>query len=154
VVTLNKPGWRLAVNSAILDANAQVEAVSDQNGEPVNPPPPAGWQYALVNLTVTNVGLGTGSPAGFFQGQYLDPPGIGLVENTPGGTTSQVRGYPEQTCQAPPLDLNSPSAQVQPGQAETGNLCFEIGSQDASTTLLYALSGVHDYFSNQWFALH
>jgi hypothetical protein len=160
-LTLNRPGWRLRVNSAILDANAQVEAVTDQNGDLVNPPPQVGWQYALVNLTVTNEGLGAGSPAYFFQGPSLDPPGIGLVENTPGGTTSIVRGAPEQTCVAPPLDLNTPnpldpnaSNQVAPGESETGNLCFEIGSPHASTTLLYALSGVHEYFSTQWFALH
>jgi hypothetical protein len=117
---------------------------TDQNGDPVNPPSQVGWQYALVNLTVTNEGLGTGSPAYFFQGPSLDPPGIGLVENTPGGTTSIVRGAPEQTCVAPPLDLNTPEPldpnapnQVAPGESETGNLCFEIGSL-AGPVLKYA----------------
>ena len=43
--------WRLTVNAAALDADAQVDGL--------NPPPPAGSQYALVNVSLTYVGPGT-----------------------------------------------------------------------------------------------
>src|SRR5947207_2360511 len=45
-------GWQLKVNSAVLNADAEVEAVTDQYGNPVNSPPPAGAQYTLVNVSM------------------------------------------------------------------------------------------------------
>lgn len=44
--------------------------------------------------------------------------------------------YDVYGCQPPPLDLNSDFTPVFSGQTVTGNLCFEIASDDAATLLL------------------
>jgi hypothetical protein len=149
---------QLTLNSVLLDANTQVAAVTDQNGEPVNQPPPAGYQYALASLSVTNSLSYPISLADYFQGDVLDPAGAYLVEDAHGpdpgfepfndGHWSQL----DPLCQAPALDLNS-SNPVPPGQT-TGNLCFTISSQDASTTMFVLLVGGHEVWKPQWFALN
>lgn len=53
-------GWRVRVNSAIINADTQVEAVIDPStGLPANPPPSAGSQYTLVNVTLTYLRRGS-----------------------------------------------------------------------------------------------
>jgi hypothetical protein len=115
--------FELTVNSTTLNATAEVEAVTDPNtGQPVNGPPPAGDQYTLVNLTLTNKGSTYTSNLPDF-----------LKNVSAEGATSAL--YKPDTCVPPPLDLGSIGT-VDTGQTETGNLCFTIASTDASVLLL------------------
>jgi hypothetical protein len=109
-------GWQMKVNSTIINADAQVEAVNNQS------PPPAGTQYTLVNVSMTYTGAGSRSLPGYLQ------PGVQAVG---AGNAGSVYG-----CQPPPLDLNSDFTPVSSGQTVTGNLCFEIASDDAARLLL------------------
>jgi hypothetical protein len=111
--------WEMKVNSAMLNADAAVEAVNNQ------PPPPAGAQYTLVNVSMTYVGGGSSSLPGYLQSGAW----------TAGAGNA---GYNVYGCQPPPLDLNSDFTPVFSGQTVTGNLCFEIASNDAGTLLLGA----------------
>lgn len=112
-------GWKVKVNSAIINADAQVEAVMYQ-GKPANPTPPAGHQYTLVNATATYVGSGSSDLADFAV--HLETEGAHNLPYTLG-------------CSPPPLDLESIGI-VSSGQGGTGNLCYEIASNDAGTLLL------------------
>jgi len=118
-VTLNDPagtGWRMTVNSATLDANAQVEAV---NG---NVPPPAGQQYAVVNLSLT---LLNGGP-------------IQLKEFTMGRLLAYAHNHDYLTGECTPPSPDISAETVNSGQTATGNLCFVIFTTDASKLLLSA----------------
>lgn len=113
-------GWQLKVNSAILNADTQVEAVIDPgSGEPANPQPPPGAQFTLVNVSMTYMGGGSSSLPDYLQS------GVQTVG-------SRNAGYNVYGCQPPPLDLNSDFTPVFSGQTVTGNLCFEIASNDAA----------------------
>jgi hypothetical protein len=126
-------GWRFKVNSATLDADAEVEAVVDPwTGLPANLPPPAGYQYALVNASMTNVNSPSGNLGGYVKN--------GIEAD---GSTSYQPG-----CIPAPLDLSS-VAQVQSGQTATGYLCFEIRSTDAHALILAGASKI----GTTWFAL-
>ncbi len=123
--------WQMKVNSATLNADAAVEAVNNQ------PPPPTGAQYTLANVSMTYVGGGSRSLPGYLQS------GVWTVG-------AGNAGYNVYGCQPPPLDLNSDFSPVSSGQTVTGNLCFEIASNDAGTLLLgaYGTTG-----QAVWFAL-
>jgi hypothetical protein len=112
-------GWQLKVNSVILNADSQVEAVDSQS------PPPAGAQYTLVNVSMTYAGSDTSVPA---------LPLSGVLAVGAGNAGYDVDGL----CIPPPLDLGSDFTQVSSGQSVTGNLCFEIASHDAATLMLTA----------------
>jgi hypothetical protein len=131
-------GWQMKVNSATINADAAVEAVTDQYGNPVNTPPPAGAQYTLVNVSMTYTGAGSRSLPGYLQ-SGVQAVGAGNA------------GYNVYGCTPPPLDLNSDFTPVSSGQTVTGNLCFEIASNDAATLMLtaYGSAGLA-----VWFALH
>ena len=60
-------------------------------------------------------------------------------------------GYNVGGCQPPPLDLNSDFTPVSSGQTVTGNLCFEIASNDAASLHLQG-RGVDG--GPSWFKLH
>jgi hypothetical protein len=127
-------GWKVKVNSAIINADAQVEAV---NG---NVPPPAGAQYSLVNLSMTYTNGGSGD-LGFFAQGYLGTEGAGNA------------GYAaDGQCETPAPDLGV-VGQVFSGQTETGNLCFLIASNDAATLLLNGPAVVGNVQLPVWFAL-
>lgn len=135
-------GWQFKVNSATLNATAEVEAVKDQHGNPVNPPPAAGNQYALVNATVTYVGA---DPS--YLGERIKSDLLAEADH------DLNPYYPDDQCTPPPLDLGS-VGEVTTGQSATGNLCLEITSSDAPTLMLggYVTMGQNtDLF---WFALH
>ena len=120
-------GWQLKVNSALINADTEVESVIDPgSGRPANPAPPAGAQYTLVNVSMT------------YQGDYQGDgtsslPGVlfGVLAEGAGNA-----GYSVDACQPPPLDLDSDFTPVFSGQTVTGNLCFEIASNDAASLLL------------------
>ena len=135
-------GWELKVNSALINADTEVEAVIDPgSGRPANPAPPAGAQYTLVNVSMT------------YQGDYQGDgtsslPGVlfGVLAEGAGNA-----GYSVDACQPPPLDLDSDFTPVFSGQTVTGNLCFEIASNDAASLLLQGGRGMDGLPA--WFAL-
>jgi hypothetical protein len=131
-------GWKLKVNSALLDADAKVEAVTDLNGNHPNSPPPTGAQYALVNVSLTYLGGASGS-----VGEYVF---------TWLGAVGERNTEYQAMCTPPPLDLSLMFQPVLTGQITTGNLCFEIASRDAASLLLggYREAGG----TTVWFALH
>jgi hypothetical protein len=134
--------WLLKVNTATLNADAQVEAVIDpQTGRPANGPPPAGAQYTLLNLSLTYTGGGSASVESFiFDG--------GIV--TEGAHNAEYRAE----CIPPWPDLNDlPNDQVFSNQAVTGNLCFTIASNDAGTLLLKSETTSGSVEHDVWFAL-
>jgi hypothetical protein len=127
-------GWQLTVNSAIIDADPQVEAVTG------NPPPPAGMQYALVNVSLTYVATGFSNVSSYVD-YWLGAEGAGNAR------------YP-LACTPPPLDLSAVLEPSYTGQTVTGNLCFEIASSDASTLLLFGtVTTPIDYYKTVYFAL-
>ena len=131
-------GWQLKVNSALINADSEVEAVIDpDSGLPANPAPPAGAQYTLVNVSMTYQGGGSYSLPGYLLGVQAE--GAGNA------------GYNVDGCQPPPLDLDSDFTPVFSGQTVTGNLCFEIASNDAASLLL---QGRGTAGLPAWFALH
>jgi len=133
-------GWRLKVNSAAIDADPQVEAVTDQYGHPSNPPPPGGAQYALVNVSLTYVANGSSSVSGYVD--YW----LGVV----GARNARY----QLGCTPPPLDLSAVVDATDSGQTATGNICFEIASSDASTLVLFGtVTTPDDYYKTVYFAL-
>ena len=132
-------GWQLKVNSALINADSEVEAVIDPySGLPdANPPPPAGAQYTLVNVSMTYQGGGSYSLPGYLLG----------VQAVGAGNA----GYNVDGCQPPPLYLDSDFTPVFSGQTVTGNLCFEIASNDAASLLLQGRGTAR---LPAWFALH
>jgi hypothetical protein len=127
-------GWRLKVNSATLNADSEVEAVIDPwSGLPANPTPQPGDQYTLVNVSMTNLSSPKGDLAGYVKNKVLADDDY------------------NQGCTPPAVDLSSVS-QVQTGQTETGNLCFEIPSGAAAKLMLDAPGRIQGGLI--WFALH
>jgi hypothetical protein len=134
--------WRLKVNSAIINADSEVEAVIDPNtGKPANAPPPPGAHYTLVNLSLTHVEGGSSLVGDFFfdQGQIA----------TEG---SHDIAYNPDSCVPPPVDLGAVGT-IFPGQTETGNLCFAIASNDSITLKLRGIASAGDALQTVWFAL-
>ena len=133
--------FAVTVKSATMDANAEVEAVTDPHtGQPVNGPPPAGDQYTLVNLSLTSAACcGASSVPDFLEGVLAE------------GADSAM--YKPDSC-VPPLDLGSIGT-VDSGQTVTGNLCFTIASTDASTLELSGttVTGKAGFSTPVWFAL-
>lgn len=137
-------GWQLKVNSALINADTEVEAVKDQYGDPVNPVPPSGAQYTLVNVSMTYQGDGSPTLPGYLL--FVQAEGAGNA-----GYGVDCIGSPIRvSCQPPPLDLGSDFTPVISGQTVTGNLCFEIASKDAASLLLQG-RGVDGLLA--WFAL-
>ena len=131
-------GWQLKVNSATLNADAAVEGVDNQ------PPPAAGDQYTLVNVSMTYQGDGSPTLPGYLL--FVQAEGAGNA-----GYGVDCIGSPIRvSCQPPPLDLGSDFTPVISGQTVTGNLCFEIASKDAASLLLQG-RGVDGLLA--WFAL-
>jgi hypothetical protein len=137
-VTLHDPantGWRMTVNSATINANAQVEAV---NG---NVPPPPGHQYTLVNLTLTLLNGGPTRLEDFTMGGLL--------------TEGHNHAYTTGDCTPPSPDISAGT--VNSGQTETGNLCFVIFTTDASKLMISADDEVTTAYGiadeTRWFAL-
>jgi hypothetical protein len=124
-------GFRVRVNSATIDATSAVEAVVDPDtGDHPNPPPPAGAQYTLVNVSLTYVGTG-GFPADIDSFLY------GLSQL---GAQGEVSGlYPPDYCEPPQPDADS-GGQLTTGQTVTGNLCYVIASDDASSLRLLGVA--------------
>jgi hypothetical protein len=125
----------MTVNSATINANAQVEAV---NG---NVPPPPGHQYTLVNLTLTLLNGGPTRLEDFTMGGLL--------------TEGHNHAYTTGDCTPPSPDISAGT--VNSGQTETGNLCFVIFTTDASKLMISADDEVTTAYGiadeTRWFAL-
>lgn len=126
--------WQMTVNSATINANAQVEAVKG------NVPPPTGQQYTLVNLTVTRLNGGP-TPINYLIGGLL------------AGGTRKGWAVPDQSCTPPSHDLGN-AGTVNAGQTKMGNLCFLTVAAPASELMLTALDEKGVPARNIWFALH
>lgn len=141
--TLSGPtgDWQVRVNSVSIDANAQIEAVIDPaTGTKPNRPPQNGWQYTLINLTMTYEGSGSSTPT------IIDSPGQMWAEGK--GYTI----YPPDDCEPPQPDLGS-ALRLSAGQSATGNLCYEIHSNDAGTLLLSGQAKRGKTRKTVWFGL-
>jgi Divergent InlB B-repeat domain len=126
-------GWLFKVLSVTPNATQQIVAI------PGNWPPPAGAQYFMLDVSATYTGGGSSDLA-------LFPGGL----NTIGAHNA---AYPLHTSgceyQHLPPPVFPPYGSLYSGQTASGNICFEIASNDADSLLLY--SG--DYPSETWFAL-
>lgn len=111
-------GWTLTVNSANLDADAQLAAVNEFNT------PQPGEKFVLVNVTLTN---GSDTPASGSMNvdlSILPPSGVAVDSSF-----SCFVSAPGQ------LDL---MAQMQPGSTATGDVCFGVKVEDIPNSLLLA----------------
>src|SRR5262249_48503476 len=128
-------GWMLKVNSAIPDATQQIVAI------PGNSPPPPGAQYFMPNVTLTYTGGGSGSLFYFADGLYA----IGVHNFEYDRFCSE---------NLPPFDLayamGDELASLYSGQSISGNICYEIATNDAASLKL--VMG-HSSSSAVWFAL-
>lgn len=126
-------GWTVKVDSTTLNADSQVEAVNNQ------PPPAAGQQYSVVNLTMT-------APVGggpFELGDFL------FYEQELQGNFK----YTPDACEPPQPDLGK-VRQVSSGTSVTGNLCYQIATNDAATLMLTGFAPTGTNPRPVWFALH
>jgi hypothetical protein len=123
-------GWRLRINS--FTPNAQL-----------SPPPPAGAEYVVANMTLTNIAE-EGNPINFFLG-FLDVIGSHKVAYHPSDCPADAPP-PALDSVVPPFDL------LGSGQSATGNLCWQIATNDASTLELHTDPRI--FYPGFWFALH
>lgn len=108
----------------------------------VSPPPPTGKQWAVVNVTATYVGGGTGSIGSLVQHNFEVIGSHNVVYSW------GPAGCPPEVAQP---DL-SQIATLSPGQSVTGNVCWEIASNDA-TTLEAEIPYWNPSGATTWFAL-
>jgi hypothetical protein len=125
------------VNSVTIDADAQVEAVPAPISGFANPPPPAGAQYTLVNVSVTF----TGAPGSGGQDVLRLTLAVGR---------SKVL-YEPNTCTPPDPSLQS-VVTIYQDQPVIGNACYEIASKDAKSLRLMGKLGNTD--QSVYLALH
>jgi hypothetical protein len=123
-------GWVLSVTSATLDATAQIVAI------PGNSPPHPGAQYTLLNLAATYTGGGSSILDDF--GDKLST--VGAHNATYYGGCGQV----------PPPALPVYQS-IFSGQSISGNICYEIASNDAPSLELRAYASFSGGYV--WFAL-
>ncbi len=111
-------GWKVQVNSANLNANAQLAQANEFNK------PQAGEQFVLVNVTITNVGSRPDAALTNVKLSLLPPSGVAVS-----GVSSCFVSAPDK------LDE---MAQMQPGATQTGNVCFSPKVADVANSLLLA----------------
>ena len=131
----------MRVVSVDADATQTVLAVTDSAGNHVNQPPPRGVQDFLVGLSVTYTGAGSGDISSLVNSlQTLGSHNVAYdVRDNPCGLL-------------PPLDLaGAGPVEVRSGDTVTGNVCFQIASNDARSLLLHA--GDLLLKTDFWFAL-
>ena len=133
-------GWDLRINS--FTPNVEL-----------SPPAPAGAEYAAANMTVTWCGKSAActdiAPTAYVEiAFFLDH--LDVI-----GSHKVV--YPSGDCpgDAPPPALDSavPSGQLHAGQSATGNVCWQVNTNDVSTLELHTDPRFF-YYAGLWFALH
>jgi hypothetical protein len=129
-------GWDVKINSTVPNADSIIEAVTDQYGDPINQPPPAGAQDYMVNVTLTYTGGGSSN----------------AFDNVLDGLRAQgvhKADYAYYSCGTPPTpNFESVSGDLFSGQSLTGNVCFQVAVNDVSSLMVHQF-GVSDV----WFAL-
>ena len=128
-------GWDLRINS--FTPNVEL-----------SPPAPTGAAYVAANMTVTWCGksaactdIGPESSA-YIPSDHFDVIGSHKVRYRPGDCPGD----------APPPAL-LPSGRVYAGQSATGNICWQVTTNDASTLELHT-DPRFLYYAALWFALH
>jgi hypothetical protein len=110
-------GWTVTVVSAETNADATLKAANDFNK------PEAGKQFVTVKVTVTNNSDKPAAPLTNVKLSLL--PGSGVAVDS------------AFTCTGLPDKFDS-MAQMQPGATLTGNLCFQVKTEEVPTVLLLA----------------
>ena len=128
-------GWKVQVNSAVLNADAQLAQANQFNK------PQPGEQFVLVNVTISNGGTTPDAAFTNVKLSLLPPSGVAVS-----GLSS---------CMVSAPDAIDQTAQMQPGASQTGNVCFSPKATDVVNSLLLAeptftLDGAKD---QQFFAL-
>jgi hypothetical protein len=134
-------GWRLKVVSATPDATQQVLATTNGYGEHLNPTPPAGAQDFLVLLSLTYAGGGSGDLSPFFFRLAAMGAHNARYSRTENGCGNFL----------PPPVVEEQGSGVFSGQTVTGNVCFQVASNDAGSLLLYVSLSLDG--GKRWFAL-
>ena len=132
-------GWRLKVVSVTSDATQAVLAVRDQSGGP-NIAPPPGAQDFLVLVEATYTAGGSGNPYSLLTS--LDAKGSHDALYTNGNNGCGALPSPR---------LGYSDSNVFSGQTVSGNVCWQIASNDAASLKLSIGSG---FTQSTWFALH
>lgn len=127
-------GWSFAVRSATIDATAEIVAIAG------NQPPPPGAQYTMLNLAATYTGGGHSS---FALGDGDVGHGLAVI-----GAHGVAYGPCSQQLPPPVFDRYE---QVNSGQTISGNVCFQIASNDAASLILFSES--NEDGTKTWFAL-
>lgn len=110
-------------------------------------PPPAGAEYFAANLTATFLEQSTGNLYGL-QGEVISSRNVVYGKPSPDGT-----GGPNNE-PAPLLPLATPEGDLPGGESATGNLCWLISTDDATSLELHYKFGGPAFYVNAWFALH
>lgn len=133
--TVDSGNWQVQVLGATLKANTVMESAG-------NRPPRAGTQYALVQLTLTN--LASSQQYLDLYAQELITKGVHKPPN-PNGYFPGVGPMPSSYLDLTRIGLTDP------GESVTGYLAYRIDSNDASTLELLLPGGTK---AGVWLALH
>ena len=131
-------GWKLSILSVSSDAADQVLAVNNDNGDPANSPPPPGAQDYMLLAKVTFVGGGKGE-LGYLRNYMFVVGAHGVKYQTENNSCGR---WPEPSFQYAPDPFS--------GQTLTGNVCYQIASNDAASLRFYTEL---KYGTQIWFAL-
>lgn len=123
-----KVGYRLRINSVTANAN-------------LSPAAPAGTEYVAANITATYVGGGAPSSDSLV---YLADYRLILSGSH---NVAYAAGWSRCPNDGPAPHLSASG--FDSGQSATGNVCWTVAANDASSLVLYFAG--HDY--NTWFAL-
>jgi hypothetical protein len=128
--------WTIRIDAAEPDATQKI-----LDAEPLDDPPPAGRQFFLVHVTAVFNGPG---PTVAWEDLLS---ALGAVGPAQIAYTQTDAG----NCGTVPDDLQD-VAEVFPGAAVTGNVCWSVRTSDAPGLLVYWLDGATQQPS-AWFAL-
>lgn len=123
--------WEVMLGPPLLDADDVLAAYSQST-----PPPPEGFQYAMVPVTVVYVGSETGTPWADLAFDFVSAAGIGH------SSTDSFAVAPQ-----PLSDLN----RLAPGAGGTGNVVVAVPSADIEngTWVVSTMLGDQYFFSAQ-----
>jgi len=139
-----REGWALTVNSVALNADAQVVA-SNPSGATLAQVP-AGAQDVLISILAGYKGGGSGG---------VELGLVGFIETVGAHKTiydTNTNPCPGSFWPSPMLGATKDEQQVFSGQSVTGNICYEIAANDASTLQMFVYDGENDS-QKVWFAL-
>jgi hypothetical protein len=121
-------GYRLRVNAVTMNAS-------------LTPAAPAGAEYVVANMTVTYTDGGSSSDMSAIANGVIN-----VIGNHNASYDADVAGCPAD---GPPPQLDA-AGTLYSGQSATGNVCWTIAANDASSLELYYDGQTY----KTWFALH